>query len=127
MLKFHKALFEAGSKLYRAMAIGLGLDEDNILKIHSEKWNQLRLLHYPTIPAELIESEKFARMPAHSDWGSLTMLFQDDCGGLEIEDPKHPGQFIAATPVKGAMILNVGDLMQRWSNGWSYSAFQRSP
>jgi isopenicillin N synthase-like dioxygenase len=45
------------------------------------------------------------------------MLFQDDCGGLEIEDPKTPGKFIPAEPVPGAMVLNVGDLLMRWSNG----------
>jgi isopenicillin N synthase-like dioxygenase len=45
------------------------------------------------------------------------MLFQDDCGGLEVEDVNNPGQFIPATPVKNAIVMNVGDLLQRWSNG----------
>lgn len=109
------------------MAIGLGLDEDHLLKLHSDKWNQLRLLHYPPIAANLLEEKQFARMPAHTDWGSLTMLFQDECGGLEVEDPNHTGHFIAATPVKGAMILNIGDLMQRWSNGTSVQSLTTWP
>jgi isopenicillin N synthase-like dioxygenase len=44
-------------------------------------------------------------------------LFQDACGGLEVEDPHKPGEFIAATPIEGACVVNVGDLLMRWSNG----------
>jgi isopenicillin N synthase-like dioxygenase len=45
------------------------------------------------------------------------MLFQDDCGGLEVEDITAPGSYIPATPIKNAIVMNVGDLLQRWSNG----------
>jgi isopenicillin N synthase-like dioxygenase len=45
------------------------------------------------------------------------MLFQDDCGGLEVEDQHVPGEFIKATPLKNAIVMNVGDLLMRWSNG----------
>lgn len=37
------------------------------------------------------------------------MLFQDDCGGLEVEDINNPGQFIPATPFENAIVINVGD------------------
>jgi isopenicillin N synthase-like dioxygenase len=45
------------------------------------------------------------------------MLFQDDCGGLEVEDISRPGTFVPAQPVKDSIIMNIGDLLQRWSNG----------
>ena len=45
------------------------------------------------MPADEIKDEKIARIGAHSDFGSITLLLQDDAGGLEIEDPHHPGQF----------------------------------
>lgn len=45
------------------------------------------------------------------------MLFQDDCGGLEFEDPNHTGSFVSATPIPGALALNIGDMLQRLSNG----------
>ena len=48
---------------------------------------------------------------------TLTVLFQDDCGGLEFEDPNHPGSFIPATPIPSALALNIGDMLQRFSNG----------
>jgi isopenicillin N synthase-like dioxygenase len=65
----------------------------------------------------VIEEGKMARMPAHTDWSSMTMLFQDDCGGLQVEDPNVPGKFIGVEPVEGALVMNVGDLLMRWSNG----------
>ena len=48
---------------------------------------------------------------------SFTLLFQDDCGGLELEDPRSPGLFIPATPIPNALVLNIGDMFQRISNG----------
>lgn len=118
MISFYWECFKAASKILRAIALGIGLkDEDHLLKLHSGHYNQLRLLHYPPIPAAALEAEKVARMPAHTDWSSMTMLFQDDCGGLEVEDPHKPGKFLPATPLKNALVMNVGDLLMRWSNG----------
>lgn len=104
--------------ILRAVAFGIGLDDpEYLIKYHSGHNNQLRLLHYPSVPAAELENQTAARMPAHSDWGSITLLFQDDCGGLEVEDPHTPGKFVPATPMPGACVMNVGDLLMRWSNG----------
>jgi isopenicillin N synthase-like dioxygenase len=118
MTRFYWTCFHAASNILRALALGLGLDsEDHLLDLHCGHYNQLRLLHYPTVPAQAIEQGEMARMPAHTDWSSMTMLFQDDCGGLEIEDHSMPGKFLAAKPMEGALVMNVGDLLMRWSNG----------
>ncbi|KAL6713750.1 hypothetical protein ACLMJK_008242 [Lecanora helva] len=53
------------------------------------------------------------------------MLFQDDCGGLEFENPNDPGSFVQATPLAGALALNVGDMLQRFSNDIFPSATHR--
>ena len=50
------------------------------------------------------------RCGEHSDYGSLTFLFQDDLGGLEVRD-KH-GSWVRAKPVKDSMLVNVGDLLE---------------
>lgn len=127
MTKFYWECFEIAGNILRAIALGIGLeDEDHLLRLHSGHGNQLRLLHYPPIPAAALESESSARMPAHSDWSSMTMLFQDDCGGLEVEDPHKPGYFMPATPVKDALVMNVGDLLQRWSNGMLHNTLAPS-
>ncbi|CAI7644756.1 unnamed protein product [Penicillium manginii] len=118
MSRFYWECFHAGGEILRALAIGLGLEnEDYLLEKHSGHNNQLRLLNYPPVPAEALETERAARCPAHTDWSSITLLFQDDCGGLEVEDVTNPGKFVQATPIKNAIVMNVGDLLQRWSNG----------
>ncbi|OQD94874.1 hypothetical protein PENSOL_c023G02123 [Penicillium solitum] len=116
MLRFYWECFRVGGEVLQALAVGLKLDENHLLEKHSGHNNQLRLLHYPSIPAEAIETERAARCPAHTDWSSITLLFQDDCGGLEVESVSLPGTFVSATPIKNAIVMNVGDLLQRWSN-----------
>ncbi|KAK2731314.1 hypothetical protein FQN55_004773 [Onygenales sp. PD_40] len=117
MMKFYWECFGVASDILRAISIGIGLeDQDHLLKLHSGHNNQLRLLHYPSLPAADLESQQYARMPAHTDWSSITLLFQDTVGGLEVEDIKRPGEFVAATPVENAIVMNIGDLLQRWSN-----------
>ncbi|EEH17985.1 hypothetical protein PABG_00548 [Paracoccidioides brasiliensis Pb03] len=126
MTKFYWECFGVASDILRAISIGIGLeDENHLLKLHSGHNNQLRLLHYPSVPAAALENEQYARMPAHTDWSSLTMLFQDDCGGLEVESIERPGEFIPATPIKNAIVINVGDLLQRWSNDHLHSTSHR--
>ena len=67
-------------------------------------------------------------MPAHSDFGTLTLLFQDSTGGLEIADLtsadtvksaefEQDGKFISVNPKPGTVTVNVGYLLMRWSNG----------
>ncbi|KAI2470934.1 thymine dioxygenase [Annulohypoxylon bovei var. microspora] len=126
MVQFYCKCFGAAKELLRALAIGIGLeDEDFFLRFHSGENNQLRLLHYPPVEAEKLSSNEVARMPAHSDWGTITMLFQDDCGGLQVEHPNEPDHFIDATPMKNALVMNVGDLLMRWSNDFLKSTLHR--
>ena len=132
MTSFFWDMDKVAKVILRALAIGIGLDENYFMPFHSGNNNQLRLLHYPPVPAANLENESMARMPAHSDWGSITLSFQDDCGGLQVgiaelknvlaksmkvENPHQEGSFIAAPPLEDAIVLNIGDLLQRWSNG----------
>ncbi|KAG2418253.1 hypothetical protein HFD88_001354 [Aspergillus terreus] len=99
MTTFYWEYWKVGRELLRAVAVGLDLqDEDYLAKKHSGHDNQLRLLHYLPVPAADLENNR------------------DECGGLEVEDVTKPGTFVAAEPVKHAIVLNVGDLLQRWSN-----------
>ncbi|KAF2098251.1 Clavaminate synthase-like protein [Rhizodiscina lignyota] len=102
-------------ELIRALSLGLGLpDNDYLMQFHSGHNNQLRLLHYPPIPAASLEDQSAARMPAHTDWGTITFLFQDECGGLEVQTAD--GDYVQAEPVEGAIVMNIGDCLMRWSN-----------
>jgi isopenicillin N synthase-like dioxygenase len=120
MTKFYWECDRVGREILQALALGLNLEDiDYLTRKHGGHDNQLRLLHYLAVPAEDLESERVSRCAAHTDWSSITMLFQDDCGGLEVEDISRPGTFRPASPVRNSIIVNVGDLLQRWSNGKS--------
>ncbi|MCJ1399540.1 hypothetical protein MMC11_002742 [Xylographa trunciseda] len=128
MLRFYWELNKTAQMILQAIGQGLHLKEGeltNLLRLHPGQNNQLRLLHYPPVPAELLENQIMARMPAHTDWSSFTLLFQDDCGGLELEDPRNLGCFIPATPIPNALVLNIGDMFQRISNDTFKSATHR--
>lgn len=102
----------------RCMAVALDMpDPEALSNTHSEDLFQLRLLHYPSVARKALEARERTRIGAHSDFGTITLLFQDKVGGLEVEDPYRPGQFTPATPVDGACLVNVGDLIERWTNG----------
>lgn len=143
MTEFYWKLDTPARRILEAISLALGLteaEENYLLDLHSGHNNQLRLLHYPPIQTEKLREHVVARMPAHCDWryvyssrnptcyhftldvadtqdSTFTMLFQDDCGGLDFEHPDHAGLFIPATPIPGALALNVGDMLQRFSNG----------
>ncbi|EXJ58902.1 hypothetical protein A1O7_06332 [Cladophialophora yegresii CBS 114405] len=126
MTSFYWTCFETAKHILRALAVGIGLeDENHLLAYHSGHYNQLRLLHYPPLPAEAVEAGMFARMPAHTDWSTMTMLFQDDCGGLQVESPTVAGEFIDVAPIPGTCVVNVGDLLMRWSNDYLKSTSHR--
>lgn len=99
-----------------SMALSLS-SESHLIATHAHSLFQLRLLHYPPVPLSFLTSNGKPRIHAHSDFGTLTLLFQDSVGGLEIESPPTSGRFIPAKPIPGTVLVNVGDLMERWSNG----------
>jgi isopenicillin N synthase-like dioxygenase len=72
---------------------------------------QLRLLHYPLQPADAGAQG----VEAHTDPGALTVLAQDSVGGLEASN--RAGQWVAAPPIRHSFVINIGDMMQRWTNG----------
>ncbi|KAJ3832821.1 flavonol synthase/flavanone 3-hydroxylase [Lentinula raphanica] len=114
------------STLLPALALGLGLPIDFFHDYHSANANQLRLLHYPGAPTSVFESGEKGRIGAHTDFGTATLLFQDDdCGGLEVESPSQPGTFMAVPPVAGTVIFNIGDFLMRWSNDTLKSTLHR--
>ncbi|OBZ71618.1 hypothetical protein A0H81_08344 [Grifola frondosa] len=124
-LDFFWACHEIELTILRALALGLKLPEDYLVKYHTAQDNQLRLLHYPSVSAEQLERDEISRINAHSDFGSITLLVQDDVGGLEVEDPRNPGQFKSAPPVAGAIVVNAGDFLMRWSNDMIRSTIHR--
>ncbi|KAK4988635.1 hypothetical protein LTR50_003818 [Elasticomyces elasticus] len=113
------------SKLLTSIALALNLDPAYLSHAHSQQLYQLRLLHYPPLPTSVLHSGEKGRIEAHSDFGTLTLLFQDDAAGLEVEDTNEPERFTAVAPVKDTVLVNVGDLLMRWSNDLLRSTVHR--
>ena len=99
-------------RVLEAFAIALSLPPDTLTKHHQNHSYTLRLLHYPPLQ----ESPKAGqlRAGAHSDYGSITLLFQDKVGGLEVLS--NDGSWMPAPAIPGTVLINIGDLLQRWSN-----------
>ncbi|KAI0754975.1 thymine dioxygenase [Daedaleopsis nitida] len=115
-MDFYWTCHETELHILRAITTALGIPAAHLVDYHNGHDNQLRLLHYPSVPAAQLAQERLARIDAHSDFGSITLLLQDGVGGLEVEDPHSPGQFRSAAPIEDALIVNAGDFMMRWSN-----------
>jgi len=103
--------------ILRALATALSLPEQRLSDTHARSLFQLRLLHYPPVPAKILTSNQKSRISAHSDFGTLSLLFQGSVGGLEIESPPSSGTFAPVKPIPGTVLVNIADLMERWSNG----------
>ncbi|KAF8890943.1 thymine dioxygenase [Infundibulicybe gibba] len=120
-LGFFWACYDLERTILSALAMAFGLPEEYFWPYHMAPDNQLRLLHYPAISADALASNQLTRIDGHSDFGTLTILFQDDVGGLEVEDSDNP----PVPPVPGSIVVNAGDFLSRWSNDTIKSAIHR--
>ena len=112
------------TEVMRAIAVGMGLDPSFFDGYVDVGDNTLRLLHYPAVSREVFKiNPGQVRAGEHSDYGSITLLFQDSRGGLQVKSPT--GQFVDATPIEDTCVVNAGDLLARWSNDTIKSTIHR--
>ena len=119
---FFAECLERAFLLQRILARALNLDEDFFVKFHSGQNISLRLLHYPACSSDKVQDSQFGA-GAHTDYGLTTFLFQDSVGGLEICDQNGNWQDIE--PDKSVVLINSGDLLERWTNGKYRSTLHR--
>jgi isopenicillin N synthase-like dioxygenase len=111
VLTYMSALTNLGHVLMSAIALSLGLD----VAYFSERYTKdplilFRIFNYPA-PAD---SSSSWGVGEHTDYGLLTILAQDDAGGLEV---KSQSQWIAAPPIPNSFICNIGDMLDRMTGG----------
>jgi len=112
---------DLGARVLSIMAIGLKLDPNTFVFAYEKMGTslggcQLRYNYYPMIPDINKVKPRQIRCGEHTDYGGITLLIQDDAGGLEVSNIKYNGQFVPATPIKGTILVNIADLMQRWTS-----------
>jgi len=103
------AVMASGTKLLRAFAVGLAQPTEYYESRYRRALARGSIIHYPPSTARRFGTSQ------HTDYGCITLLWQDEVGGLQIEDPS--GQWIDATPIPGTLVVNIGDLMTRWTGG----------
>ena len=135
LLEFEKTCKQVCDRVLNLLGLGLEVEEPNFFSSrHTQPSGcTVRFLHYPTIPADVdYQPEVDVRAGAHSDYGSVTLLFQRvGQPGLEI---KTPGDTWAPVPVipEGyhsktfpPILVNIGDLLSYWTNGMLKSTIHR--
>jgi isopenicillin N synthase-like dioxygenase len=115
---YHRSMLDLATRLMRTFATALDLPANWFDRSIDESPSALRIIDYPHLDTAAIDraGDRQLRAGAHTDYGTLTLLVQDDApGGLEVLDPRTASW----TPVParaGAIVVNLGDLMARWTN-----------
>ena len=109
---YHQKMVALAHQLIGAIALSLELDEDYFRPFMQNPITLQRILHYPPQSGHIKQDQ--LGCGAHTDYGFITILAQDDIGGLQVQN--RNGEWITAPPIEGTFIVNIGDLIQRWTN-----------
>lgn len=109
--KYYGDVFELGQRILTAFAIALDLPPEFFRGLYRHPLVRARLLHYP--PQDAMDADQFGAAE-HTDYGTITILWQDDVGGLQVKN--RDGEWIDAPYIDGTFIINIGDMLERWSN-----------
>jgi isopenicillin N synthase-like dioxygenase len=113
MERYRSVLFDLSATLMRGMALSLDLPENYFDGYNKDANGTVRLLHYPPQSPQGDPTQKGAG--AHTDFGGLTVLRQGDVGGLQVWDQKSDA-WIHADPLPNTYVVNLGDMISRWTN-----------
>jgi isopenicillin N synthase-like dioxygenase len=120
--RYYWELHQLGRKIFQAFALALELPEDYFEDKITKPLAQLRLLRYPPQTGEIDHQQ--IGTGAHSDYECFTILAQNAIGGLQVLNPA--GEWIAAVPIPGTFVVNIGDQMARWTNDLFASTVHRA-
>ncbi|WP_426756183.1 isopenicillin N synthase family dioxygenase [Myxococcus sp. Y35] len=120
VLDYMAACTRAAHALMEGVALSLGLDADYFQRHYTADPTVLfRIFHYPAEPER---SEEQWGVGEHTDYGLLTLLYQDEHGGLQVKSPRG---WVEAPPLPGTLVCNVGDMLDRMTGGWYRSTPHR--
>lgn len=107
---YYQAVLAVGQKLLWAFAVALGEDPDVFTRHATKTPSQLRLMHYQYDP----DAHDVQGIGSHTDFECFTLL-RPTAPGLEVMN--GAGEWIDAPPIPGAFVINVGDMLELWTNG----------
>jgi isopenicillin N synthase-like dioxygenase len=110
-------------RLCRALALSLDLPEEYFDEAHRYPTGSVTYNYYPPLDPAKVGRTQWGISP-HTDYGSFSLLSQDELGGLEVRDPS--GEWIDMPPKRGMFVVNIADLMARWTNGVYVSSLHRA-
>lgn len=119
---YYESIMALGLRILKYLAIGLDVDPIIFKEAYQKPLGRGQLVYYPPISEEDIAAKRFGAA-AHTDFGVLTILQQDHLGGLQIMN--RSGEWIEAPPIEGTFVCNIGDLLERWTNGRLVSTTHR--
>jgi isopenicillin N synthase-like dioxygenase len=126
-LRLYRAMEILSARMMRIFALSLGLPEDYFADKIDRHFSPLGSFHYPALTAPARPGQ--LRCGAHTDFGSLTMLAMDAVvgegasGGLQVQTPNGDWEDVTAGPDE--LVLNIGDMMARWTNDHWTSTLHR--
>lgn len=121
--QYYKQVFDLALVVFEILSRGLPYGShifDNFVS-GDQVIASLRLLHYP--PQETTDERQLG-IGAHTDFGAITLLLQDDNPGLQILD-SSTGQWVPVLPNRDAYVVNIGDMLEMWTKGLYKSGFHR--
>jgi isopenicillin N synthase-like dioxygenase len=114
VIEYMAAVTRLGHRLMEGVALSLSLPADYLASRYTaDPLILFRLFNYPSRAVPEGTDAQWG-VGEHSDYGLLTMLLQDDVGGLEV---KTPSGWIAAPPIPGSFVCNIGDMLDRMTGG----------
>ena len=120
MESYFNTTFTLSHQLLSILEAALKVPPGTLTSRCSRNHNELRMNHYPATTIEEIRNGYVRRSGAHTDYGVLTLLFQDRSGGLEVQDRSVPAPEVKFMPVTAddpyELVVNVADTLQRWTN-----------
>jgi isopenicillin N synthase-like dioxygenase len=119
---YYEEIGMAGADLLKAVAVGLGIEPGFFEPKYGKRLQRTQMVYYPPHPP-MAETDQFGVAP-HTDYGCITLLYQDNSGGLQVRE-LGSNSWIDATPIEGSLVVNVGDLLARWSNDRFRSTLHR--
>lgn len=108
---YYRAVFDLGQRILEGFAIALGIERAFFRSRYRHPLVRARLLHYPPQPPD--DEAQFGAAE-HTDYGTITILWQDNVGGLEVKN--RAGEWIDAPCIEDTFVINIGDMLARWSN-----------